>query len=119
MEIINNNAIKFNGNRAYKYSRFQMRWFPIKKSVALQLIADGESTEYVEQAECDVVEVSEAEVSIACISEAVFLFIEGKKVEAFNVQQSDPTAAKKSPSEVYAFLNRAAESLKNALAKYQ
>ena len=35
--------IKFTGSRAYEYSRFQGRWFPIAYKKAMRRLAEGKS----------------------------------------------------------------------------
>jgi hypothetical protein len=41
-----NNEIKIKGNRAYRYSRIQGRWFPISLETAKQLISEGKAIIY-------------------------------------------------------------------------
>jgi hypothetical protein len=44
--LANINEIKFNGNKAYKYSRMQSRWFPITMNIAKQMIEEGQAKIY-------------------------------------------------------------------------
>lgn len=44
--LANTNEIKFNGNKAYKYSRMQARWFPIALNLAKQMIEEGKAKMY-------------------------------------------------------------------------
>ena len=43
MILADNNDIKVKGNRYFKYSRSQARFFPVKKDEALKMIKEGKA----------------------------------------------------------------------------